>query len=368
MKQAANALNWCVAEMERRYKLMSWLGVRNLSGYNHKVAEAEKPASRSRTRPRSRRASRSPSQPLPLHRGGDRRARRPDDGGRQEGRGADRAPGAEGARLGHPPDPRDAAPVGGRDHRPDQGQHPDAHRVPGVEQGRLAHHPRPDGRRGAARRRATCSTCRRAPACRSACTAPSSPTTRCTRWSSYLKNAGQARVHRGRARAGRGRGRRARGAGESRRREADPLYDQAVEIVLRTRRPSISLVQRHLRIGYNRAARLIEQMERAGMVSAMQSNGNREVLVPDRRRSRLTMRADFACSLSLLLLAEAQPPRAWSASRASSAHHAVGAAATSSRRSTTARRQADAGVAAARFAFLRPGPVPLDLRQAATPS
>jgi S-DNA-T family DNA segregation ATPase FtsK/SpoIIIE len=62
--------------------------------------------------------------------------------------------------------------------------------------------------------------------------------------------------------------------------EADPLYDQAVEIVLKTRRASISLVQRNLRIGYNRAARLIEQMERAGMVSAMQSNGNREVLAP----------------------------------------------------------------------------------------
>ena len=62
--------------------------------------------------------------------------------------------------------------------------------------------------------------------------------------------------------------------------EKDPLYDQAVEIVVRTRRPSISLVQRHLRIGYNRAARLIEDMERAGLVSSMQSNGNREVLVP----------------------------------------------------------------------------------------
>jgi DNA segregation ATPase FtsK/SpoIIIE, S-DNA-T family len=62
--------------------------------------------------------------------------------------------------------------------------------------------------------------------------------------------------------------------------ESDPLYDQAVAIVLKTRRASISLVQRHLRIGYNRAARLIEQMERAGMVSTMQSNGNREVLVP----------------------------------------------------------------------------------------
>jgi S-DNA-T family DNA segregation ATPase FtsK/SpoIIIE len=62
--------------------------------------------------------------------------------------------------------------------------------------------------------------------------------------------------------------------------ESDPLYDQAVQIVLQNKRASISLVQRHLRIGYNRAARLIEDMERAGMVSAMQSNGNREVLVP----------------------------------------------------------------------------------------
>ncbi|NLF53247.1 MAG: DNA translocase FtsK [Thauera phenolivorans] len=62
--------------------------------------------------------------------------------------------------------------------------------------------------------------------------------------------------------------------------EADPLYDQAVEVVLKTRRPSISLVQRHLRIGYNRAARLIEQMERSGLVSSMGSNGNREVIVP----------------------------------------------------------------------------------------
>ena len=64
--------------------------------------------------------------------------------------------------------------------------------------------------------------------------------------------------------------------------EADPLYDQAVEIVLKTRRASISAVQRHLRIGYNRAARLIEAMEKAGLVSAMQSNGNRDVLAPQR--------------------------------------------------------------------------------------
>ncbi|PTX00562.1 cell division protein FtsK [Achromobacter mucicolens] len=62
--------------------------------------------------------------------------------------------------------------------------------------------------------------------------------------------------------------------------ESDPMYDQACEVVLKHRRASISLVQRHLRIGYNRAARLLEQMEQSGMVSAMQSNGNREILVP----------------------------------------------------------------------------------------
>jgi S-DNA-T family DNA segregation ATPase FtsK/SpoIIIE len=62
--------------------------------------------------------------------------------------------------------------------------------------------------------------------------------------------------------------------------EADPLYDEAVAIVLKSRRASISSVQRQLRIGYNRAARLIEDMERAGLVSPMQPNGNREVLVP----------------------------------------------------------------------------------------
>ena len=64
--------------------------------------------------------------------------------------------------------------------------------------------------------------------------------------------------------------------------EKDPLYDQAVEVVLKNRKASISLVQRHLKIGYNRAARLVEDMEKAGMVSAMSSNGQREILVPNR--------------------------------------------------------------------------------------
>jgi DNA segregation ATPase FtsK/SpoIIIE, S-DNA-T family len=64
--------------------------------------------------------------------------------------------------------------------------------------------------------------------------------------------------------------------------EADPMYDQAVAIVLQHRKASISLVQRHLRIGYNRAARLLEQMEQSGLVSSMSTNGNREIMLPKR--------------------------------------------------------------------------------------
>ena len=194
MKDAANGLRWCVAEMERRYKLMAALGVRNLAGFNRKVLDAMEAG----------RADRGPvldARPHGVHhrggaarhaadagaaardRGRDRRIRRHDDDRRQEGRGADRAHRAEGARRRHPPDPRDPAPLGRRDHRPDQGQHPDAHGLPGVLEDRFAHHPRPGRRRAAARATATCSTCRPAAACRSACTAPSSPTPRCTAWS-----------------------------------------------------------------------------------------------------------------------------------------------------------------------------------------
>jgi S-DNA-T family DNA segregation ATPase FtsK/SpoIIIE len=65
--------------------------------------------------------------------------------------------------------------------------------------------------------------------------------------------------------------------------ESDAMYDQAVAVVLQHRRASISLVQRHLRIGYNRAARLLDQMEKAGLVSNMATNGNRDILVPARK-------------------------------------------------------------------------------------
>ena len=74
----------------------------------------------------------------------------------------------------------------------------------------------------------------------------------------------------------------AAGEGGSSDAESDPLYDQAVAVVLQNKRASISLVQRHLRIGYNRAARLLEQMEQSGLVSSMSGSGNREILVPKR--------------------------------------------------------------------------------------
>ncbi len=64
--------------------------------------------------------------------------------------------------------------------------------------------------------------------------------------------------------------------------ESDAMYDQAVAVVLQHKRASISLVQRHLRIGYNRAARLLEQMEKSGVVSAMGHAGNRDILAPRR--------------------------------------------------------------------------------------
>jgi DNA segregation ATPase FtsK/SpoIIIE, S-DNA-T family len=64
--------------------------------------------------------------------------------------------------------------------------------------------------------------------------------------------------------------------------EQDPMYDNAVSIVLQHRKASISLVQRHLRIGYNRAARLLEQMEKSGLVSSMSTNGNRDLIAPTR--------------------------------------------------------------------------------------
>jgi len=279
MKQAVNALSWCVAEMDRRYKLMNWLGVRNLSGFNHKVAEAEKHGTKLEDPFTIDSGDPQPVKSLPhvvviideladlmlvvgkrveeliTRLAGKARAagihlilatQRPsvdvitglikanipsriafqvsskvDSRTILDQSGAETLLGA-GDMLYLPPGT--GLPM--RVHGAFVADH-EVHKV--VEH--LKSLAKPE----------------------------------------YLEDVLEPAAADEAGAAGED----GLPAGEK-----DPLYDQAVEIVLRTRRPSISLVQRHLRIGYNRAARLIEDMERAGMVSAMQSNGNREVLVP----------------------------------------------------------------------------------------
>ena len=289
MKHASNALRWCVVEMDRRYRLMSALGVRNIGGYNRKVsaaADGGAPHPGSAVPAGRRRRRGAGAREAPVHRGRRRRARRHDDADRQEGRRADRAARAEGARGGHPPHPRDPATVGRRDHRAHQGEHPQPHRVPGVVEGGFQDHSRPDG--GGAPARA-----RRHALPRPGVSAPSRvhgafvADHEVHKVVKNLKQAGKpclpgrdSRRHGHRDAAPEGAAGSAFEAGGESGAEADPLYDQAVRIVTETRRASISGVQRRLKIGYNRAARMLEEMEHAGVVGPLQSNGSREVLAP----------------------------------------------------------------------------------------
>jgi S-DNA-T family DNA segregation ATPase FtsK/SpoIIIE len=183
MKQAANALQWCVAEMDRRYKLMSWLGVRNLSGYNHKIAMPRSTAASSRI---PRRSSRQPAAaaglPLIVVVIDELADLMMVAGKKVEELIARLAQKARAAGI----------------HLILATQRPSVDVITGLIkaniptriafqvafQDRLAHHPRPVRAPMRCWARATCSTCRRAPGCRSGSTAPSSPTRRCTRSSS----------------------------------------------------------------------------------------------------------------------------------------------------------------------------------------
>jgi S-DNA-T family DNA segregation ATPase FtsK/SpoIIIE len=277
MKQAANALGWCVAEMERRYRLMSWLGARNLSGYNHKIAEAERHG-RVIEGPGAGPEELEPLKHLPyvvvvideladLMMSSGKRVEELVARLAQKARAAGvhmilatqrpsvdvitglikaNIPARIAFQVASKVDARTILDQSGAESLlgagdmlylpPGSGLPQRVHGafVADQEVHRVVEHLKSLAK------------------------------------PEYLQEVLEPATAEAAGEAGAG-----APSGEK-----DPLYDQAVEIVVRTRRPSISLVQRHLRIGYNRAARLIEDMEKAGLVSAMQANGNREVLVP----------------------------------------------------------------------------------------
>ncbi len=279
MRQAANALNWCVAEMDRRYRLMSALGVRNMAGFNQKVREAAKAAI-----PIPNPFTSAPGSPEPLNEMPlivviiDELADLMMVVGKKVEELIARL--AQKAR---------AAGV----HLILATQRPSVDVITGLIKANIPTRisfqvsARVDSRTildqmGAEALLGQGDMLYLAPGTGSPQRVHGAFVAdhEVHKVVGYLKNLAQPQYVEGvlDEPEAEGEGMMAlEGGGDG---EADPLYDQAVAIVLKTRRASISLVQRHLRIGYNRAARLIEQMERAGMVSAMQSNGNREVLAP----------------------------------------------------------------------------------------
>ena len=284
MKQAANALNWCVAEMERRYKLMSAMGVRNLAGFNQKLKDAEK-ASEKLTNP----FSLTPESPEPLEALPlivvliDELADLMMVAGKkieeliarlaQKARAAGihlvlatqrpsvdvitglikaNIPTRVAFQVSSKIDSRTILDQMGAEALLGQGDM--LYLPPGTGYPQRVH---------------------------GAFVADDEV----HKVVEFLKQQGEPNYIEGILEGGVGGddgGGQVGEAGGEDAGEADPLYDEAVGIVIKSRRASISAVQRALRIGYNRAARLIEQMETAGIVSAMETNGNRTVLVPYR--------------------------------------------------------------------------------------
>jgi S-DNA-T family DNA segregation ATPase FtsK/SpoIIIE len=277
MKQAASALNWCVAEMERRYKLMSAVGVRNLAGYNQKVRDAKKAGT-----PLTHPFSLTPDNPEPLEtlpaivvvideladlmmvvgKKVEELIARLAQKARAAGVHlilATQRPSVDvitGLIKANIPT-RIAFQVSSKiDSRTILDQM-------GAEallgQGDMLYLPPGSGLPNRVHGAFVSDA-------------------EVHRVVDYLKALGEPDYIEGMLESPEEGGEGGGEYGEAA--EADPLYDQAVAYVLKSRRASISSVQRQLRIGYNRAARMIEDMERAGLVSAMQSNGNRDVLVP----------------------------------------------------------------------------------------
>ncbi len=285
MKQAANALNWCVGEMERRYKLLSKMGVRNLAGYNKKIADAQE-----RGEKIGNPFSLTPDEPEPLE------------------------------RLPHVvvviDELADLMMVVGKKIEELIARLAQKARAAGIHLILATQRPSVDVITGLIKANIPTRLSFQVSSKIDSRTildqmgaeallgqgdmlylAPGGglpvrvhgafvSDEEVHRVVDYLKTQGGANYIEGileggvldgdDAPGGAGGG---AGAGGG---EADALYDQAVAVVLQNKRASISLVQRHLRIGYNRAARLLEQMEQSGLVSAMGHSGNRDILVPKR--------------------------------------------------------------------------------------
>jgi S-DNA-T family DNA segregation ATPase FtsK/SpoIIIE len=281
MKQAANALNWCVGEMERRYKLMSKLGVRNLAGYNRKLDDATAKGEHI-----GNPFSLTPEQPEPLERLPHvvvvideladlmmvvgkkieeliaRLAQKARAAGihlilATQRPSVDVITGLIKANIPTRLSFQVSSKIDSRTILDQMG----AEALLG--QGDMLYLP-PGGGLPVRVHGAFVSD------------------EEVHRVVDYLKSQGEPNYIDGILEGGTLDDEAAAAEGSADAGEADPMYDQAVAIVLQHKRASISLVQRHLRIGYNRAARLLEQMEKAGLVSSMATNGNRDLLVPAR--------------------------------------------------------------------------------------
>jgi S-DNA-T family DNA segregation ATPase FtsK/SpoIIIE len=285
MKQAANALNWCVGEMERRYKLLSKLGVRNLAGYNKKIDEA---SARSELVPNP--FSLTPEAPEPLERLPHiviiideladlmmvvgkkieeliaRLAQKARASGihlilATQRPSVDVITGLIKANIPTRISFQVSSKIDSRTILDQMG----AEALLGM--GDMLY--MPSGTGLPVRVHGAFVSDEEVHRVVDALKAQGEP--------NYIEGLLEGGTLEGEGGEAGGGG--AAGGGDA---ESDPMYDQAVAIVLQHRKASISLVQRHLRIGYNRAARLLEQMEQSGLVSAMSTNGNRDLLLPKR--------------------------------------------------------------------------------------
>jgi S-DNA-T family DNA segregation ATPase FtsK/SpoIIIE len=282
MKQAANALNWGVGEMERRYKLMSKLGVRNVAGYNKKLAEAAEKGESIPTRSASRPSAPEPLERLPyivvvideladlmmvVGKKIEELIARLAQKARASGvhlilatqrPSVDVITGLIKANIPTRLSFQVSSKIDSRTILDQSG----AEALLGM--GDMLYLPSGSGM----------------PVRVHGAFVSDDEVHRVV---AYLKTQGEPNYIDGILEGGTLDGDGDAPAGEGGASgESDPMYDQAVAVVLQHRRASISLVQRHLRIGYNRAARLLEQMEKSGLVSSMATNGNRDLLVPAR--------------------------------------------------------------------------------------